>query len=77
MQEMLLMGAFVRRQDVPILDAFFQAHSFFLLLFFSFFYILFLFLFCSRIIRGHCPGLVISAGSVTHKYFQRNEKVGS
>jgi hypothetical protein len=30
-----------------------------------------------NLIRGHCPGMVTSGGNVTHKYFHRNEKVGS
>jgi hypothetical protein len=56
----------------------FQAHSCLLFLFFSFFYILLLFLFLvQELIKGHYPGVVTSGGSVTHKYFHRNEKVGS
>jgi hypothetical protein len=35
------------------------------------------FSFFKKLIRGHYPGVVISGGSVTHKYFNRNEKVGS
>jgi hypothetical protein len=46
-------------------------YSFFL---FFYFYIAFFF---KRLIRGHCPGVVTSGDSVTHKYFHRNEKVGS
>jgi hypothetical protein len=33
--------------------------------------------FFKKLIRGHCPGVVTSSGSVTHKYFHRNEKAGS
>jgi hypothetical protein len=33
--------------------------------------------FIQEIIRGHCPGVVTSGDNVTHKYFHRNEKVGS
>jgi hypothetical protein len=35
------------------------------------------FFFFKKLIRGHYPGMVTSGGSVTHKYFHRNEKVGS
>jgi hypothetical protein len=44
----------------------------------SFFYFyFFISFFFKRLIRGHCPGVVTSGDSVTHKYFHRNEKVGS
>jgi hypothetical protein len=33
--------------------------------------------FFKKLIRGHYPGVVTNGGSVTHKYFHRNEKVGS
>jgi hypothetical protein len=39
-------------------------------------FILYCFFF-KRLIRGHCPGVVTSGDSVTHKYFCKNEKVGS
>jgi hypothetical protein len=52
-----------------------QSHSC-LYSFYSFIAFLFLF-FVQELIRGHCPGVVTSGGSVTHKYFHRNEKVGS
>jgi hypothetical protein len=44
-----------------------------------FFYLLFLllFLFTQELTRGHCLGMVTRADSVTHKYFHRDEKVGS
>jgi hypothetical protein len=41
---------------------------------YSLFFIAFSF---KNLIRGHCPGVVTSGDSVTHKYFHRNEKVGS
>jgi hypothetical protein len=41
------------------------------------FFLLYSFFSFKRLIRGHCPGVVTSGGSVTHKYFHRNEKVGS
>jgi hypothetical protein len=40
-----------------------------------FFYLLFLFI--QGLTRGHCLGMVTRADSVTHKYFHRDEKVGS
>jgi hypothetical protein len=45
-------------------------------LLFFYFFILYFFFF-KRLIRGHCPGVVTSGDSVTHKYFHRYEKVGS
>jgi hypothetical protein len=36
-----------------------------------------LLLFVQELIRGQCPGVVTSGDNVTHKYFHRNEKVGS
>jgi hypothetical protein len=35
------------------------------------------FFFFKKLIKGPYPGMVTSGGSVTHKYFHRNEKVGS
>ena len=46
------------------------------ILFFYFLFIL-LFLFIQGLTRGHCLGMVTRADSVTHKYFHRDEKVGS
>jgi hypothetical protein len=40
------------------------------------FFVAFSFFCAQEIIRGHCPGVVTSGDSVTHKYFHRNEKVG-
>jgi hypothetical protein len=77
MQEMLPVGAFVRRRVVPVLDAFFPSPFLPFILIFLFFYLLLLFFFVQELIRGHCPGVVTSGDSVTHKYFHRNEKVGS
>jgi hypothetical protein len=78
MQEMLPMGAFVRRQAILVLDAFFPSPflPFILILFILLSFIAFPF-FVQELIRGHCPSVVTSGGSVTHKYFHRNEKVGS
>jgi hypothetical protein len=76
MQEMLPVGAFVRRRVVPVMDAFFPS-PFLPLFFYSFYLLLFFLFFSQELIRGHCPGVVTSGGSVTHKYFHRNEKVGS
>jgi hypothetical protein len=64
-------GCLCRRRAVPVMDAFFPS-PFFPLLFYSF--IAFLFLFVPELIRGHCPGVVTSGGSVTHKYFHKNER---
>jgi hypothetical protein len=33
--------------------------------------------FFKKLIKGHCPSMVTSGGSITHKCFHRNEKVGS
>ena len=78
MQDMLPVGAFVRRRVVPVLDAFFPSPflPFILILFIILSFIAFPF-FVQELIRGHCPGVVTSGGSVTHKYFHRNEKAGS
>jgi hypothetical protein len=73
--KMLPVGAFVEGELYLSWMHFFQAHS--CLLFFSFFYSFIFFFFVQEIIRGHCPGVVTSGDSVTHKYFHRNEKVGS
>jgi hypothetical protein len=76
MQEMLPVGAFVRRRAVPVMDAFFPSPflSFILILFILLSFIAFLFV--QELIRGHCLGVVTSGDSVTHKYFHRNEKAG-
>jgi hypothetical protein len=76
MQEMLPVGAFVRRRAVPVLDAFFPSPFLPFILFILLSFIAFPF-FVQELIRGHCPGVVTSGDSVTHKYFHRNEKVGS
>jgi hypothetical protein len=76
---MLSMGAFVESELYLSWMHFFQAHSFlysFLVLFFYFLFLL-LFLFIQWITKGHCLGMVTRAGSVTDKYFHRDEKVGS
>jgi hypothetical protein len=76
MQEMLPVGAFVRRRVVPILDEFFPSPFFpFIPILLSF--IAFPFFFVQELIRGYCLGVVTSGGNITHKYFPRNEKVGS
>jgi hypothetical protein len=77
MQEMLPMGAFVRRRAVPVMDAFFPS-SFLPFILFLFILLSFIaFLFVQELIKGHCPGVVTNGDSVTHKYFHRNEKAGS
>jgi hypothetical protein len=72
--KVLPVGAFVEGELFLSLMHYFQAHS--CLYSFSFFYS-FLSFFVQELIRGHCLGMVTRADSVTHKYFRRNEKVGS
>ena len=63
MQEMLPVGAFVRRRAVPVMDAFFPS-PFLPFISFLFFYLLLLFLFfVQELIRGHCLGVVTNGGS--------------
>jgi hypothetical protein len=78
MQEMLPVGAFVRRRVVPVMDAFFPSPflPFILILFILLSFIAF-FLFVQELIRGNCPSVVTSGYSVTHKYFHRDEKSGA
>jgi hypothetical protein len=74
----VICGCLCRRRAVPVMDAFFQAHSChysFLTLFFCLPFLL-LFLFIQGLTRGHCLGMVTKADSVTHKYFHRDEMVG-
>jgi hypothetical protein len=72
----VICGCLCRRRAVPVLDAIFSKP---ILAFYSysFIYLLLLFLFVQELIKGHCPGVVTSGDSVTHKYFHRNEKAGS
>jgi hypothetical protein len=72
--KVLPVGAFVEGELYLSQDAFFPSP--FLPLFFLFFYSFLLF-FIQELIRGHCLGMVTRADSVTHKYFHRDEKVGS
>jgi hypothetical protein len=67
-------GCLCRRRVVPVMDAFFPS-PFLPLFFYSF--LLFIVFFIQELIRGHCLGVVTRADSVTHKYFHRDEKVGS
>jgi hypothetical protein len=73
--KMLPVGAFVEGELYLSWMHFFQAHSCLLFFILLFFYLLLLFV--QELIRGHCPGVVTSGDSVTHKYFHRNEKAGS
>jgi hypothetical protein len=43
----------------------------------AFYSLFFIYFFFKKLIRGHFPGVVTSGGNVTHKYFHRNEKIGS
>jgi hypothetical protein len=71
----VICGCLCRRRDVPIMDAFFPSP--FLPLIFFFLYSFAFFSFIQGLTRGHCLGMVTKADSVTHKYFHRDEKVGS
>jgi hypothetical protein len=71
----LPVGAFVEGELYLSWMHFFQAHSC-LYSFYSCFILLFSF-FVQELTRGHCLGMVTRADSVTHKYFHRDEKVGS
>jgi hypothetical protein len=62
----VICGCLCIRRIVPVIDALFPS-PFLPLFFYSF--IAFLFLFVQELIKGHCPGVVTSGGSVTHKYF--------
>jgi hypothetical protein len=73
--KMLPVGAFVEGELYLSWMHFFQAHSYLLFFFLLFFYLLLLFV--QELIRGHCPRVVTSGESITHKYFHRNEKAGS
>jgi hypothetical protein len=68
----VICGCLCRRRVVHVIDALFPS-PFLPLFFYSF--IAFLFLFVQELVRGHCPGVVTSGGSVTHKYFHSNERL--
>jgi hypothetical protein len=73
----VICGCLCRRRVVPVMDAnSFQAHSCLCSPFLLFYYFI-AFLFVQELIRGHCLGMVTRADSVTHKYFHKDEKVGS
>jgi hypothetical protein len=75
----LSVGAFVEGKLYLSWMHFLQARSclyYFLALFFYFLFLL-LFLFIQGLTRVHCLGMVTRDESVTHKYFHRDEKVGS
>jgi hypothetical protein len=71
----LPVGVFVEGELYLSWMHFLQAHSC-LYSFYSCFILLFVF-FVRELTRGHCLGMVTTADSVTHKYFHRDEKVGS
>jgi hypothetical protein len=66
--KMLLVVAFVEGELSLSWMHCFQAHS----CLYSFICV-----FVQNLIRGHCLGMVTRADNVTHKYFGRDEKVGS
>jgi hypothetical protein len=65
-------GCLCRRRVVPVINALFPSP---LLPFILLFLLLLFFLFVQELIRGHCPGVVTSGGSVTHKYFYINARL--
>jgi hypothetical protein len=69
--KVLPVGAFVEGELQLSWMQFFPSPNSCLLFFYSYFF------FFKKLIKGHCPGVVTSGGSVTHKYFHRNEKDGS
>jgi hypothetical protein len=71
----LPMGAFVEDELYLSWMHFFQVHSC-LYSFYSCFILLFSF-FVQELTRGHFLGMVTRADNVTHKYFHKDEKVGS
>jgi hypothetical protein len=76
--KMLTVGAFVEGELYLSWKQFFPSPFMPFILFLLFhFLLLFLSFFAQEIIMGHCPGVVTSGDSVTHKYFHRNEKAGS
>jgi hypothetical protein len=68
--KVLPVGAFVEGELYLSWMHSFQAHS----CLYSFYSFIF---FVQELIRGHCLGMVTRANNVTHKYFHRDEKVGS
>jgi hypothetical protein len=76
----VICGCLCRRRVVPVMDAFFPSPFlplFFFLLYSFICFFFFFFFFIQGLTRGHCLGMVTRADSVTHKYFHRDEKVGS
>jgi hypothetical protein len=69
----LPVGAFVEGELYLSWMHFFQAHS----CLYSFYSCFFICFFVQELTRGHCLGMVTRADNVTHKYFYRDEKVGS
>jgi hypothetical protein len=74
---MLHVGAFVEGDLYLSWMQFFPSPFMPFILFVISFFISFFFLFAQEITWGHCPSMVTSGDSITHKYFHRNEKVGS
>jgi hypothetical protein len=72
-EKVLPVGSFLEGELYLSQMHFFQAHS----CLYSFYSIILLFFFIKEIIRGHCLGMVTKDDNVTHKYFHRDEKVGS
>jgi hypothetical protein len=72
----VICGCLCRRRAVLVMDAIFSKPILAFIIFFYLFFLL-LFLFIQGLTRGHCLGMVTKADNVTHKYFHRDEKVGS
>jgi hypothetical protein len=68
-------GCLCRRRAIPVMDAILSKP--FIAFILSFLYCFFLFILFQGLTRGHCLGVVTRADSVTHKYFHRDDKVGS
>jgi hypothetical protein len=69
-------GCLCRRRAVSVMDVIFSKPFLAFILFFIHFFFFF-FLFIQGLTRGHCLGVVTRADNVTHKYFHRDDKVGS
>jgi hypothetical protein len=72
---MLSVGAFVEGELYLSWMQFFPSP--FLPLFFLYLFFLLFFSFIQGLTGGHYRGMVTRADSVTHKYFHKDEKVGS
>ena len=72
----VICGCLCSRRVVPVMDAIFSKPVLAFVIFFHFLFLL-NFLIIQGLTRGHCLGMVTRADSVTHKYFHKDDKVGS